>query len=297
MTRAEQLTDRITFHGEGAVWFPADDAGPGRLHIVDMLEGAVLTLTPDGRLLDRTGDGSRVAACVRPRTDGGVVVADQTGFLLADADPDRPSRFGGFRRLAAALDDDSLRLNEGNADPSGVFWCGSMAWDKSPGRGELFRVALDGAVTTVLTDVTISNGLGWSPDGSLAYYNDTPTHRVDVFDWAPGRGLSGRRPFAHIDPDDGNPDGLTVDAEGGVWVALYGGGAVRRYDPDGSVSAEVEIPGARQVTSVAVGGPSMDQLFVTTSRENLSEDEQPVAGCVFTAAAGVRGMAPLPFSG
>lgn len=297
VSTAEQFTDPITYHGEGAIWFPADHGGPGRLHLVDMLAGAVLTLAPDGRLLDRTDVGSRVAAVIRPRTDGGAVLADETGFLLADADPAAPSGLGSFRRLATALTDSALRLNEGNADPAGVFWCGSMAWDKTPGRGEMFRLRPDGSVTTVLTDLTISNGLGWSPEGHLAYYVDTPTHRIDVFDWDPERGLSGRRPFVRIDPDDGVPDGLTVDAGGGVWVAVNRGGAVRRYAPDATLSEQVETPGAAQVTSVALGGESMDRLFITTSREDLPDGEQPVAGSVFTAPAGVRGMAPLAFAG
>ena len=295
MTRAEQLTDRITFHGEGATWFPATADVAAHLHLVDMLAGDVLTLLP-GDGVDRRSVG-RVAAVLRPRMGGGAVVADEHGFLLADSDPQAPSGLGAFRRFATAVDDDGVRLNEGNADPSGAFWCGSMGWDQAPGRGELFRLDIDGVVTTVLTGVTISNGLSFTPDGATAYYVDTPTHRVDVFDWNPARGFSDRRPFVTVDPDDGNPDGLVVDSAGGVWVALYGGGAVRHYSPDGTLQQVIEIPGVEQITSVTLGSESLDQLFVTTSRENLAEDQQPDAGAVFTAPAGVRGQVPLPFAG
>ena len=295
MTRAEKLTDRITFHGEGATWFPAIADIPAHLHLVDMLAGDVLTLLPGGAV-DRRSVGT-VAAVLRPRVGGGAVVADEHGFLLADPDADAPSGLGVFRRFATAVQDDTVRLNEGNADPSGAFWCGSMAWDQTPGRGELFRLDVDGVVTTVLTGVTISNGLSFTPDGATAYYVDTPTHRVDAFDWDPARGFSARRPFVTIDPADGNPDGLVVDAQGGVWVALYGGGAVRHYGPDGTLQDVVEVPGVQQITSVTLGGEDLDQLFVTTSRENLADDQEPDAGAVFTAPAGVRGQVPLPFAG
>ena len=129
------------------------------------------------------------------------------------------------------------------------------------------------ACAVVLDGVTISNGLDWSPDGSLAYYNDTATHRVDVFDYDRDAGLTGRRPFVQL-PDDGNPDGLTVDAEGGVWVALYGGGAVHRYTPTASWTTWCEVPAA-QVTACTFGGPGLDQLFVTTSREGLAPGRRP----------------------
>ena len=295
MTRAEQLTDPITFHGEGAVWFPGADGGTGVLHLVDMLEGDVLTMLPGGGVHRRSV--GKVAAVLRPRTAGGIVVANEHGFLVADADAADPSGFGPLRTVASVIEDDSIRMNEGNADPAGAFYCGSMAWDASPERGRLYRLDPDGSVTTVFPDITISNGLGFTSDGATAYYVDTPTHRVDVLDWDAERGLHARRPFVTVDEADGNPDGLVVDAEGGVWVALYGGGAVRHYGPDGTLVDVIEIPGVQQITSVTLGGEAMDQLFVTTSRENLSDDEQPTAGAVFTAPAGVRGQAPLPFAG
>jgi sugar lactone lactonase YvrE len=170
-----------------------------------------------------------------------------------------------------------------------------MADDKRPGAAAMYRLDPDGETTRVLEDLTISNGLEWSPDGSLAYYNDTATHRIDVFDYDRQSGLTSRRPFVPLSDED-NPDGLTVDAEGGVWTALYGGGAVHRYAPNGSLSEVVEVP-ARQVTACTFGGPRLDQLYITTSRENLAPDDDPLAGALFRADVGVAGRHVREFAG
>jgi sugar lactone lactonase YvrE len=117
-----------------------------------------------------------------------------------------------------------------------------------------------------------------------------------VFDHDPLAGLTGRRPFVRLGPDDGGPDGLTVDAEGGVWVALWGGGCVRRYTSEGVLDGVVEVP-ARQVTACTFGGDRLDQLFITTSRQGLEPDEEPVAGALFSADVGVRGRPVHAFAG
>jgi sugar lactone lactonase YvrE len=280
--RAEQLTPAVTVHGEGPVWWP-DGSG---LRCVDMLAGDVLTLAEDGTV-GRSHVGT-VAAVVRPRRDGGAVFAVERGFVLADADGERTE-------LAPVWTDPGVRMNEGGCDPDGRLWSGSMAYDQAPGAAAMYRLDPDGSVRQVFGGLTISNGLEWSPDGGLAYYADTATHRVDVFDYAPDAGLTDRRPFVVLG-DDGNPDGLTVDAEGGVWVALYGGGAVHRYDPAGRLDAVVEVPTA-QVTACTLGGPDLDQLFVTTSREGMADGDDPLAGALFRAEVGVRGLPVRPFAG
>jgi sugar lactone lactonase YvrE len=144
--------------------------------------------------------------------------------------------------------------------------------------------------------LAFSNGLEWSPDGSRAYYNDTFTQRIDVFDYEGGSGLSGRRPFAEIPVEAGGPDGLTVDEEGGVWVALYGGGAVRRYTPEGVLDEVIEVP-TKQVTACTFGGQNRTQLFITTSREGLGSGEDPLAGSLFRSAVGVTGLPVREFAG
>jgi sugar lactone lactonase YvrE len=216
------------------------------------------------------------------------VHAVERRFVLEAAD-------GTLTPLDELWSDDGLRMNEGGCDPDGRFWCGSMAYDKRPGAGSLYRLDPDGTVAVGFGGVTISNGLEWSPDGSVAYYNDTPTHRIAVLDYARESGLTGMRTFVRL-ADDENPDGLTVDAEGGVWVALYGGSAVHRYSPDGRLDGVVEVAAA-QVTACTFGGPRLDRLYITTSRENLPPDADPPAGALFAVDPGVAGRPVREFAG
>jgi sugar lactone lactonase YvrE len=282
--RAEQVTGPVTYHGEGPVW----SERWGGLRWVDMLTGDVLSLAADGAINRRHVDN--VAAVLRPRRQGGAVIGVERGFVLEDAD-------GTLTHLGELWSDNNVRMNEGGCDPDGRFYCGSMAYDQRPGAGALYRLDPDGSVHVVLENVTISNGLEWSPDGSRAYYNDTPTQRIDVFDYEDSEsGLSGRRPFAEIPAQAGGPDGLTVDEEGGVWVALYGGGSVRRYTPDGVLDEVIGVA-AKQVTACAFGGQDHNQLFITTSREGLEPGEDPLAGSLFLAAVGVTGMPVREFAG
>jgi len=281
--RAEQLTDPITFHGEGPVYSPAW----GGLRLVDLFAGDVLSLAADGTVTRRHVD--TIAAALRPRVGGGAVIALERGFALEDPD-------GTLTRLPEVWSDPGVRMNDGGSAPDGSFYCGSMAYDQRTGAGSLYRLAADGSVDLVLDDVTISNGLEWSPDGTLAYYNDTPTGRIGVFDWAPETGLTGLRPFVEIPSDEGFPDGLTVDSEGGVWVALYAGGAVRRYSPQGTLDEVIDVA-ARKVTACTFGGDDLRQLFITTSREDVAPGEDPLAGSVFTASPGVAGRAAKPYAG
>jgi sugar lactone lactonase YvrE len=281
--RAEQVTGPVAYHGEGPVW----SERWGGLRWVDMLAGDFLALADRGEI-DRRHVGN-VAAVLRPRRQGGAVIGVERGFVLEDAS-------GMLTHLGDLWSDDNVRMNEGGCDPDGRFYCGSMAYDQRTGAGALYRLDPDGSVHVVLEDITISNGLEWSPDGSRAYYNDTPTQRIDVFDYDGGSGLTGRRPFAEVPAEAGGPDGLTVDEEGGVWVALYGGGAVRRYTPEGRLDETLEVP-AKRVTACTFGGPDLDQLFITTSREGLEPGEDPLAGSLFRAAVGVAGLPVREFAG
>jgi sugar lactone lactonase YvrE len=250
-----------------------------------MLAGDVLTLRADGSVERR--HVATIAAAVRPRSSGGAVLGVERGFALEDPD-------GALAHLPELWSDESVRMNEGGCDPDGRFYCGSMAYDKRSGAGSLYRLDPDGSVVTVLEGVTISNGLDWSPDGALAYYNDTDTSGIDVFDYEREKGLSGRRRF--VDLGELRPDGLTVDAEGGVWVALSNGGAVRRYTADGELDQVVELP-VSKVTACAFGGPRLDELFVTTSQENVESGSEPLAGSVFRAEVGVAGLPVREFAG
>jgi len=280
--RAERICDSVCYHGEGPVWSPSWDG----LRCVDMLAGDVLTLRDDGTI-DRRHVG-KVAAVVRPRRGGGAVIGVERGFVLEEPD-------GTLSPLGDLWSDDSLRMNDGGCDPDGRFYCGSMSYQQTPGAGTLYRLDPDRSVSVVLEGVTLSNGLEWSPDGRRAYYNDTPTHRISVFDYDPDGGLTNRRTLVEI-PHDGNPDGLTVDAEGGVWTALYGSSAVHRYGPDGRLDVVVEV-GATKVTACTFGGDALETLFITTSREDLQPDQEPAAGSLFSVVPGVRGLPVREFAG
>ncbi|WP_218017237.1 SMP-30/gluconolactonase/LRE family protein [Rhodococcus marinonascens] len=186
-------------------------------------------------------------------------------------------------------------MNEGSCAPDGSFFCGSMSYDTVPGAGTLYRLDPEGKVTVALGGVTISNGIGWSPDGSTTYYVDTPTQRIDAFDYAEGI-LSARRTVVHVDPRKGAPDGLAIDSEGGLWVALWGGGAIHHYTCDGTLADIIELPVPR-VTSCMFGGRELDELYITTSRLDTDLDAHPEAGALFRASHMVPGMPTLPYSG
>ena len=277
----QQLTGPIAYHGEGPVWSPRW----GGLQWVDMFAGDVLSLADDGSV--RRRHVADLVAAMRPRVSGGTVYAVERGLLLEGAD--------GLLEPLPLWDRPDVRMNEGACDPDGRFWAGSMAYDRTQGAASLYRVGPDRRVETALTGITISNGLGWSPDGTLAYYNDTATHEVSVFDYDPEAGLTNRRTLVRV-ADDGSPDGLTVDADGGIWTAIADQGAVHRYTPHGRLDEVVEVP-ATKVTSCTFGGEDLDQLFITTSQEDVDTSQDPNAGSLFRAEVGVRGMPVLEFAG
>jgi sugar lactone lactonase YvrE len=276
----EQITDVVAYHGEGPVWSPRW----GGLRWVDMLAGDVLSLGDDGSI-ERRHVGE-IAAALRPRRGGGAVIGIERGFALEDAD-------GAVRALAEVWSDPSVRMNEGGCDPDGRFYCGSMAYDQRQGAASMYRLDPDGSVSVVLEGLTVSNGLEWSPDGTLVYHNDTATYSIAVYAYDPEGGFSDRRMFAAL---DNRPDGLTVDAEGGVWTALSDGGAVHRYTLDGKLDAVIAVP-ARKVTACTFGGAALDELFITTSREGLEPGDDPLAGALFRAVPGVRGLPVREFAG
>jgi len=282
VVRAEQVTDPIAYHAEGPVWSTAW----GGLRWVDMLAGDVLALGPD-QAVTRRHVGSVVAA-LRPRKGGGAILALERGFAVEALD-------GTVQPYDEVWTDPTVRMNEGGCDPDGRFYCGSMAYDQREGAASVYRLDPDGQVHTAIRDVTVSNGLDWSPDGTRAFYNDTGTHRIDVFDYVDGE-LVARRPFVDLTSQDARPDGLVADSESGVWTALNGDGVVHRYDSAGRLSEVIELP-VKQITACTLGGPNLDQLYITTSREGLEPDEEPLAGSLFCADVGVRGLPVREFVG
>jgi sugar lactone lactonase YvrE len=275
--------------GEGPVW----DPGRGLLVWVDILAGHVHAIDPGSGARTWFEAGDPVGAVGLTRS-GGLVLALVDGFALADHDGQRLTRLPGF-----SIDRSAIRFNDGKPDPWGNFCAGTMAWDET-GRppGSLYRLSPDGTVTELFGNVGLSNGLDWSNDQRLFYYADSNSGRVDLFDTDPDTGaLAGRRPFVTVPEADGIPDGLTLDAEGCLWLAVWGSGEVRRFTPDCRLDTVVRLP-ARQVTSAAFGGPDLGTLYITTAWEGLTPAdlaEQPHAGDIFACTPGVTGRPPYLF--
>ncbi|MFI9818890.1 SMP-30/gluconolactonase/LRE family protein [Streptomyces sp. NPDC052013] len=269
--------------GEGPTWDPAT----GRLLWIDILSSRIHTYDPATGRRTLRGTEQHIGA-VKPRTDGGLVLNLRDGVGLLDPD----DTFRWLHREPVP----GRRANDAAVAPDGTLWAGTMRYDEAPGGGTLSRVTPDGRVSTVLDDVTVSNGTGWSPDGRLMYYTDTPTRRIDVFDHDPETGaVSGRRPLAEIEKGAGFPDGLTVDADGCVWVALWDGAAIRRYTPHGTLDRVIPLPVPR-VTACAFGGPDLTDLYITTARVGLPAPH-PLAGSLLVIPGLGKGVAQPAFAG
>lgn len=274
--------------GEGPLW---DDRNE-ELVFVDILGKRVHRYRPAGGQ-HRSFDVGRVVGSVALRDDGGLLLAAHDVFLLADREGRHIERFGSFEG-----DGELVRFNDGKVDPSGRFLVGTMHWGASDALGALYALHGDGRAETLLEGVTISNGMDWAEGGALMYYVDTPTGSVDAFDVEPTTShLRNRRVVARM--TEGRPDGLALDEEGMLWVAVFEGARVERIDPrSGRVLAVVPLP-VSQATSVAFGGPGLDTLYITTAREGFDAARraaQPHAGDLFVAHPGVSGAPPNRFA-
>lgn len=291
---AEPATDHRDDHGEGPCW----DHRTGSLLWIDQYEGIVHVAELDAS----TGAVSIVRDHPVGSPVGAVVPTAGDDWLLACA--------GGFGRLhrdgrVELLDQpeqgaaERMRMNDGKCDAQGRFWAGSMAFAKTPGAGSLYRLDPDLTLHRVLAGTTISNGLVWTDDGRSMYYIDTPTQRVDRFRVDADGEISDRTPVVVIEDADGHPDGMTIDAEGCLWVALWDGWGLRRYSPAGELLATVRVD-APQVSSCCFGGPDLGTLFITTSQEDMSPErraEHPNSGRLFRADVGVAGRPADVFGG
>jgi sugar lactone lactonase YvrE len=277
---------------EGPLW----DPGNGTLLWVDIDRGEVHRLAPD------TGVDSVAVACDRPvgaavwRRSGGLAVALAGGVALVAADGDTAAA----EVVPVEADRPDQQLNDGACDRHGRFWVGTASVSRRPGTSALYRLSADHRVEEVLPGVTMSNGLGWSPDDRVFYYVDSAAQRLDVFDHDPDSGeLRGRRMLVSIPREVGIPDGLAVDSDGCVWLAIWGAGSVHRYTPAGVLDGVLYLP-VRNVTSCAFGGAGLTELFVTTASRGLSPArlaEQPYAGGIFRATPGVTGVEPQGYAG
>lgn len=285
--------DEVHLLGEGPVWDAAND----RLLWVDIEAGDVLVGELDGGRVRATGRThvDRTIGAVVPAADGRLLVAGRDVVHVLAAD-------GSTREVCRVLPEGSgRRLNDGACDPAGRFLVGTLAGDPT-GRETLHRLEDDGSLTTLDDDLTLSNGLAWSPDGAVMYSVDTLAGVVRARDYDPATGVTGpRRDLLHVEP--GWPDGLRVDADGNLWVTVWGGGQVRCFRPDGALLHVVEV-GAPNTTAVAFAGPDLGTLVITTASIELTDEQRaefPASGRLFTvdvgAAVGVRGLPTTPWNG
>lgn len=273
--------------GEGPVW----DAATGSLLWVDIYDHRVHRFCPaSGR--DEVWDVGEVVGCAWPCVDGRILVGLRRRLAMLD-----PAT--GTAEPLVAIDGEpgGNRLNDGACDPCGRFWFGSMS--REEGRASLYRFDPRDGLRRMETGLTISNGLGWSPDGCTFYLTDSPAQRIYAYDFDMDAGtLSSRRVFADLAGEQGFPDGLAVDAEGGVWSARFDGGCVVRYDAAGRETGRIAIP-VKRPTSCAFGGSDLRDLYVTSASVGMSEEEIEASfdsGDLFHLRTGIPGLPTTPFA-
>ncbi len=288
---AELIIDAKAKLGEGAYW----DDQAGVLYWVD-IEGRQLRVYDPRTQSERVDATSDRVGTVVPRASGGVVMAVGRGAVIVD-EP------GGAEQALCTFDEEPAdsRMNDGKCDPNGRLWVGSISTKGVKEGSALYRVEADGSHRQMLTGITVSNGIVWTADERTMYYIDTPTRAVQGFDYDRATGDITKRRVAFEVPDGmGFPDGMTIDSEGMLWIAMWGGSAARRFDPStGEVLESIELP-ASNVTSCALGGVDLRDLYITTASVGLNEAQrasQPTAGGLFHARVDVPGVPQHRFAG
>jgi len=283
-------TTEQTLLGEGARW----DAGRGELLRVDIIAGRVYRdrVAADGALIPvRSYQVPTTVGAIAPVAgDDGWLLAAGRGFVRLDLD--------GSLQTIAEVAPDGARMNDGACDPQGRFWAGSMAGDHRAGGGALYRLDRRGRVELMLSGLTIPNGLGWSPERGTMYLIDSGPRLVHAYAFDPDTGaISEGRVLLAVAEELGAPDGMTVDAAGDLWVAIYGGGRVHRYSPDGVLLQALTVP-TEQSTSCAFAGPGLHRLYVTTATEDWTDEQrrhEPAAGLAYRFDTDTTGLPATPF--
>jgi len=289
-THVEVVVDAHAVLGEGPSWDPRGqvvwwvDISNNLVHCFDPATGE-----------DASFDVGQPVGAAVPRQSGGLILAVRDGFATFDP-------LAATLDLIAPVEIDRAenRMNDAKCDRAGRLWGGTMAFDESPRAGALYRLDADHSVTTMLTDVTCSNGLGWSLDDRLMYYIDSGNPQVDVFDYSLAAGeIRNRRRLIDLPPELGIPDGMTVDAQGHLWVAFWGGAALRRYTPNGALDRVLDVP-AQQVTSMVFAGSELKDLYITSATEGMSPDDlqrHPHSGGLFRHRPGLVGRPTFSYQG
>lgn len=291
----ELVLDAKATLGEGSIW----NANRQQLHWVDIDGRRVFTFDP-ATGGNRSYDVGQKVGAVVPRARGGSMLALHEGFAEFDPETGQVTP----RPRPPEHDPAKVRFNDGKCDPAGRFWAGTMALVKKQGdppRGMLYRLDADGSMHVMLRGVGTSNGIAWSLDRRTMYYIDTPLMRVDGFDYDDRTGaIAGRRTVVVIPPGIGRPDGSTLDAKGMLWIGMWEGWGVTRWNPrTGELLQTIRLPVAR-VTSCAFGGRELDTLYITSARIGLTDEQlaqQPLAGGLFKVKPGMRGVPAYAYQG
>ena len=285
----ECIADVKAVLGEGPVWVERE----GALYWVDIKGYKVFRYTLGSAALKIWNTPYRVCS-LAPSADGGFIAGTEDGFSRVDLEADR------FAPIVNPEPERvTNRFNDGKLDRRGRFWAGTMDNDETAASGALYRLGPGREWARVDDGYRVTNGPAFSPDGRLMYHNDSARQVTYVFDLDEAGNAHGRRPFLQFEEGEGYPDGMTVDAEGCLWIAFWDGWCVRRFSPDGEPLAEVKVP-VQRPTSCAFGGSDLDRLFVTSASIGLSKEDstdQPQAGGLFVLDPGVRGLPDVPFAG
>ncbi len=268
--------------GEGPLWSPVRNA----VYAVDIRGARILRLSlADGERRDWTLDDAACWLVESADGDGFIAGLRSRRVVRLNLDGDRPVVIAELAHLEP--DRPGNRLNDAKADAQGRLWVGSMDDAEASPTGALHRIDPDGAVARVDEGYTVANGPALSPDGRTLYHTDSAARTVYAFDVGADGGVSGKRVHLRFAEADGYPDGMTCDAEGGLWIAHWDGGRVSRFLADGTLDRMVRLPVSR-VTSCVFAGPDLDRLFITTAAHG--RPEEPLAGAMFECAPGVRGL-------
>lgn len=275
--------------GEGSLWHPTEK----RLYWIDIEKGELHLFDPSTKSDKHFTLGTRVGTVV-PVKSGGALVALQNGIHFID------TKTGKLTFITNPLGE-NIRFNDGKCDPAGRFWVGTMGLDFKEGAADLYRFDADKTLHTMVSNVTCSNGIVWTADKKTMYYTDTPTGNIEAFDYDVATGaITNRRVVIKVPEGNGSPDGMTIDSEDYLWVALWGGSGVAKFDPrSGKMLLKVNVP-APNVTSCAFGGEDLSTLYITTARNDMSKEDLekfPQSGALFEVKPGAKGVPANFYSG
>jgi len=266
--------------GEGPIWSARDNA----LYWVDILAPALNRMSLSDMAVARIPMPDLIGWVVERSNGSGFIAGFKSGFVELDLDPVRVRPIGNPEPFLPGN-----RMNDGKADAAGRIWAGTKDMADKVASGALYRLDGDRTWTKMDDGYRVPNGPAFSPDGRYFYHADSGRQIVYRYPLREDGTLGMREPFIRFADEDGCPDGMTVDADGGLWVAHWEGWRISRFHPDGSWDLSIQLPTSR-ITSIAFAGPALDRMFVTSASIDIEHEE--LAGAIFEVAVGRRGIAP-----